>query len=557
MSDTVARTGMGMTDRTVEGIREVLGGKMRWHSPLLFAGPAVIASIAYMDPGNFATNIQAGAKYGYALLWVVLIANVIAMLYQALSAKLGIVTGRNLAEMCRDHFSKPVVWALWIISEVAAMATDLAEFLGGAIGLSLLLHIPLIAGMGVTAVLTYGLLMFDGRGFRPIELIIGSLVAAIGLCYLVQMFIAPIDWAAAGLGSVVPQLPDAGAVTIAVGIVGATIMPHAIFLHSGLTQNRAPARNDDERRRLLRFSNIEVLIALAVAGLVNMAMVIMAASAFHQGHSDVAEIETAYSTLFPLLGPAAAGAFLTALLASGLSSSAVGTMAGQMIMQGFVGFRIPIIVRRLVTMIPAFVVVWLGVNSTNALVISQVVLSIALPAPVIALLIFTRRKDIMGAFANSRLTNVAAVVGALLILTLNAILLLQTFGVNIPAGCQWAITRRKAPRRILTASRRSVDSLAAEMPELLRIAHHIDAGDLAISDLECGRLHAVVLDGDETRQAVDEAVTHGYRRSSREEARDCGLKLHDVVDPDKGPLRGGSLAAAVGVEDDVRRQKRP
>jgi manganese transport protein len=430
MSDAAAR--MGMTDRTVAGIREALSGRMRWHSPLLFAGPAVIASIAYMDPGNFATNIQAGAKYGYTLLWVVLLANVTAMLYQALSAKLGIVTGRNLAEMCRECFPQPVVWALWIISEVAAMATDLAEFLGGAIGLSLLLHVSLIVGMGVTAVLTYGILMFDGRGFRPIEIIIGALVAAIALCYLVEMLIAPIDWAAAGFGSVIPQLTDASAVTIAVGIVGATIMPHAIFLHSGLTQNRAPARNDNERRQLLRFSNIEVLIALAVAGLVNMAMVIMAASAFHEGHSDVAEIETAYSTLTPLLGPAAAGAFLTALLASGLSSSAVGTMAGQMIMQGFVGFRIPIIVRRLVTMIPAFVVVWLGVNSTNALVMSQVVLSIALPAPVIALLMFTRRKDIMGAFANSRLTNIAAVVGALLILTLNAILLLQTFGVNIP-----------------------------------------------------------------------------------------------------------------------------
>ena len=218
MSDAVAREGLtagrgGMTDRTVADIREVLAGRMRWRSPLLFAGPAVIASIAYMDPGNFATNIQAGAKYGYALLWVVLVANVTAMLYQALSAKLGIVTGRNLAELCRDHFPKPVVWALWIVSEVAAMATDLAEFLGGAIGLSLLLHVPLLAGMGVTAVLTYGLLMFDRRGFRPIELIIGALVAAIALCYLVEMVIAPIDWAAAGLGSVVPRLPDADALT--------------------------------------------------------------------------------------------------------------------------------------------------------------------------------------------------------------------------------------------------------------------------------------------------------------------------------------------------------
>jgi manganese transport protein len=392
----------------------------------------VIASIAYMDPGNFATNIQAGSKYGYALLWVVLLANIVAMLFQALSAKLGIVTGRNLAELCREHFPKPVVWALWIVSEVAAMATDLAEFLGGAVGLSLLLHIPLIAGMAITAVLTYAILMADRRGFRPMEMIIGALVAAIALCYLAEMFIAPIDWGAAAFHSFAPQLPDAGALTIAVGIVGATIMPHAIFLHSGLTQNRAPARDDGERRKLVRFSNIEVVIALGVAGLVNMAMLMMAASAFHEGHSDVAEIETAYATLTPLLGAGAAGVFMVSLLASGLSSSAVGTMAGQMIMQGFVGFRIPIIARRLVTMIPAFVVVAFGVNATNALVISQVVLSLALPAPVIALLIFTRRKAIMGAFANSRLTNAAAIAGTLLILILNAILLLQAFGVDIP-----------------------------------------------------------------------------------------------------------------------------
>jgi manganese transport protein len=438
MSNAVARLRTdasgraGLTDRTVAAIRKVLAGQRQWRSPLLFAGPAVVASIAYMDPGNFATNIGAGAQYGYALLWVVVSASVAAMLFQSLSAKLGIVTGRNLAEMCREHFPKPVVWALWVVSEVAAMATDLAEFLGGAIGLSLLLHIPLIIGMGVTGLLVYGILMFESRGFRPTELIIGSLVAAIALCYLVEMVIAPIDWAAVGLGAVVPRLPDAGALTIAVGIVGATIMPHAIFLHSGLTQNRAPVRDDHERRLVLRYSNFEVLVALGIAGLVNMAMVIMAASAFHAGHSDVAEIETAYKTLTPLLGPAATGAFLTALLASGLSSSAVGTMAGQMIMQGFVGFRIPVIVRRLVTMIPAFIVVALGVNSTNALIISQVVLSIALPAPVIALILFTSRKDIMGAFANGALSNAAAVFGALVILTLNAVLLLQAFGVDVP-----------------------------------------------------------------------------------------------------------------------------
>jgi manganese transport protein len=432
MKMSEAALNQGLSDRTADAIHDVLSGKSRRFSPFLFAGPAVVASIAYMDPGNFATNIQAGAKYGYALLWVVLAANVVAMLFQALSAKLGVVTGRNLAEMCREHFPFPLVVGLWIISEIAAMATDLAEFLGGAIGLSLLLHMPLLLGMAVTAVLTYGLLVAAGRGFRPMELIIGALVAAISLCYLIELFIAPVGWAAAAFGSIAPQIPDAGALTIAVGIVGATVMPHAIFLHSGLTQNRAPARNDNERRKLVRFSNREVVIALAIAGTVNMAMVITAASAFHQGHSDVAEIETAYATLTPLLGTGAAAIFLVSLLASGLSSSMVGTMAGQMIMQGFVGFRIPIIVRRLVTMIPAFVVVAIGVNATQALVVSQVVLSLALPAPMIALVLFTRRRAIMGAYANSRLTDVAAIAATVAILALNAILLAQAFGVNLP-----------------------------------------------------------------------------------------------------------------------------
>jgi manganese transport protein len=422
-----------MTDRTTTAIRDVLSGRRRGAgSALLFAGPAVIASIAYMDPGNFATNIQAGAKYGYTLLWVVLMANVIAMLFQALSAKLGIVTGRNLAEMCRERFSTPVVISMWIVSEIAAMATDLAEFIGGAVGLSLLFQIPLLVGMIVTGIVTYGILAFDKQGFRPMELIIGGLVAIIGLCYLVEMFIAPIAWGPAALHSVLPQIPDAAALTVSVGIIGATVMPHAIYLHSGLTQNRAPARDDGERRKLLRFSNREVIVALALAGLVNMAMVVMASGAFHQGHPDVAEIETAYHTLTPLLGAGAAGVFLVSLLASGVSSSAVGTMAGQMIMQGFVGFRIPIWVRRLVTMIPAFIVVALGVNATNALVVSQVVLSIVLPVPMIALVMFTRRADIMGSFVNGRLTDVLAILGTVVILGLNVVLLLQTAGVNIP-----------------------------------------------------------------------------------------------------------------------------
>src|SRR5215470_8656446 len=423
----IAMAGPGsLTARSVAAAREVLGNRRSGFSAYLaFVGPAVVASIAYVDPGNFATNIQAGAKYGYDLLWVVLAANLIAMLFQALSAKLGIVTGRNLAEMCRDEFPPAVVWMMWIVSELAAMATDLAEFLGGAIGLALLFQMPLLGGMAVTACFTYGILMFERSGFRPIELIVGSLVGLIALCYLVEMFIVPVDWGAAAFHTLVPQIADGEALLLAVGITGATVMPHAVYLHSALTQARTPVRSDAETRQVLRFSNQEVVIALAVAGLVNMAMVMMASSAFHAGHSDVAEIETAYHTLTPLLGGAAAGVFLLSLIASGISSSTVGTMAGQVIMQGFVGFRIPVTVRRLVTMVPAFVVVALGVNATKALVISQVMLSIALPLPMIALLIFTRRSDLMGPFVNGRATNLAALLGTAVVLTLNAFLILQ------------------------------------------------------------------------------------------------------------------------------------
>jgi manganese transport protein len=421
-----------LTARSVAAAREVLAGRRSgFAARLAFIGPAVVASIAYVDPGNFATNIQAGASYGYELLWVVVAANLIAMLFQALSAKLGIVTGRNLAEMCRDQFPPSVVWAMWVVSEVAAMATDLAEFLGGAIGLALLFQIPLIAGMAITAAVTYGILTFERSGFRPIEMIVGVLVGVIAVSYLMEMFIAPIDWGAATFHAVTPQIADGGALLLAVGIIGATVMPHALYLHSALTQARTPVRSVRETRQVLQFSHQEVVVALAVAGLVNMGMVMMA-SALHGGHREVAEIETAYHTLTPLLGGSAAGVFLLSLIASGISSSTVGTMAGQVIMQGFVGFRIPLWVRRLVTMAPAFVVVALGVNVTKALVLSQVVLSIALPLPMIALLMFTRRPDIMGPFANGPVTNVASLVGAAVVLALNAVLILHTFGVPLP-----------------------------------------------------------------------------------------------------------------------------
>ncbi|HWE77983.1 MAG TPA: Nramp family divalent metal transporter, partial [Pseudolabrys sp.] len=391
-----------------------------------------VASIAYMDPGNFATNIQAGARYGYTLLWVVLAANLIAMLFQTLSAKLGIVTGQNLAEMCREHFPRPVVWGMWLVSEGAAMATDLAEFLGGAIGLSLLFHMPLFVGMVMTAIVTYGILLLEGQGFRPLELVISALIGVIALSYVAEMFIAPVDWGAAALHTVLPQIADAQALLIAVGVIGATVMPHAVYLHSGLTQHRTPTRDDKDRRVLVRLSNVEVVVALTAAGLVNLAMVAMSSSAFHAGHSDVAEIETAYHSLTPLLGAGAASLFLLSLIASGISSSVVGTIAGQMIMQGFVGFRIPVWLRRVVTMAPAFVVVGMGVNATQALVVSQVILSIALPLPMIALLIFTGRRSVMGRFANTRLTMIVAIAATVLVMTLNAILVAQTFGLPVP-----------------------------------------------------------------------------------------------------------------------------
>jgi manganese transport protein len=413
--------GAGLTRRTSAAIGEVLAGRRRGN-PLLFFGPAVVASIAYMDPGNFATNIQAGSKYGYALLWVVVVANLIAMLFQALSAKLGIVTGRNLAEMCRDRLPRPAIYPMWAVSEIAAMATDLAEFLGGAIGLSLLFGLPLIAGMAITAVVTYAILLLERSGFRAMEIVIAVLVGTICLCYVVELLIAPVAWGEAAASLMRPALPDREALMIAVGIIGATVMPHAVFLHSGLTQARTPANTDAERRTLVRFSNREVVIALAAAGLVNMAMVLMAAAAFH-GQAEVAGIETAYRTLTPLLGGAAAAAFLVSLIASGVSSSVVGTMAGQMIMQGFLRVRIPIWLRRLVTMLPAFAVVAAGVDATTALVMSQVVLSLALPVPMVALVLFTSRRDIMGSFANGPLVQALAVAGGTLVLTLNLVLL--------------------------------------------------------------------------------------------------------------------------------------
>jgi manganese transport protein len=426
MSEAVLRS--GVSDRTAIAAEATLRGQRSGLRSLLpFVGPAVVASVAYMDPGNFATNIQAGARHGYMLLWVVLLANLIAMLFQGLSARLGIVSGHSLAALCRMHFPRPLVIPMWLASEVAAMATDLAESIGAAIGISVLFNLPLLTGLLITFAITWGLLTLQARGFRPLELVITGFVGIISLAYLVELFIAPPDWGQVFYHTVVPQLAGLDSVTLAVGIVGATVMPHAIYLHSALMTDRLKARTDPQRRRLIQYSNLEVVIALSLAGLVNMAMVAMAATVFHQGHADVGEIETAYHTLLPLLGVVAAGAFMVSLLASGLSSSVVGTMAGQVIMQDFVGFRIPLWLRRAVTMVPAVIVVAMGVPATDALVLSQVVLSLVLPVPMIALLLLIRRPGVMGRLTIGTGTQVLAGVATVAVLALNLILLLQNF----------------------------------------------------------------------------------------------------------------------------------
>ena len=416
-----------MSERTRQAAREVLAGRRRgWRALLPFAGPAFIASVAYMDPGNFATNIQGGSLFGYNLLWVVVFANLVAMLFQALSAKLGIVTGYNLPEVCRQQFSKPVAMSMWAVSEVGAMATDLAEFLGATIALNLLFHIPLLLGAVVTGVITYAILLFQ-TGFRPIETLITALVGVIALCYVVETFLSRPDWGQVAYHSVVPWLGSPSAVLLAVGIIGATVMPHAVYLHSSLTQDRIIPGNRQEMRAVIGFSNIDVLIALGIAGLVNLSMMYMAAAVFHfSGHPETSSIDSAYRTLTPLLGGAAAVMFLVSLMASGISSSVVGTMAGQVIMQGFVGFTIPLWVRRVATMIPTIVVIALGVNTTQALVISQVVLSLVLPLPLIVLLLFTNKRSVMGDAITKPAMRVLGIFAAAVIVALNFVLLWQT-----------------------------------------------------------------------------------------------------------------------------------
>jgi manganese transport protein len=398
-------------------------GRIRGFLP--FLGPAFVACIAYVDPGNFATNISGGAQYGYTLLWVILAANLMAMLIQNLTAKVGIATGRNLAELCREHFPRGVSFGLWVQAEIIAMATDLAEFIGAAIALNLLFGVPLFASGLITAVVAFGILGLQRHGHRRFETAIIGFLAIILLGFLYDTLKIGFDSGDAAKGFL-PGFAGTDSVLLATGILGATVMPHVIYLHSALTQKRIPLRDDADRRRMLRYNRVDVTIAMGIAGLVNMSMLVIAASLFHSKGMDVESIEEAHAGFKALVGGGAALAFALALLASGLASSGVGTYAGQVVMQGFIARSIPIVVRRLITMSPALVVLAAGIDPSRALVISQVVLSFGIPFALIPLVLLTRRRDIMGPLVNRRITTGVAAVVAGLITALNLFLVVKT-----------------------------------------------------------------------------------------------------------------------------------
>jgi manganese transport protein len=406
---------------------EQLRGRGRMRTAIAVLGPAFVACVAYVDPGNFATNIAAGATYGYLLLWVLLSANLMAMLIQNLSAKIGIATGRNLPELCREHFPRPVTWGLWVQAEIVAMATDLAEFVGAAIALNLLFGIPLFPAGLITAVVSFAVLALQRRGYRRFELAIAFFLGIILLGFLYDTLRIGFDGGEA-LQGFVPAFEGTDSVLLATAILGATVMPHVIYLHSALTQSRIRPRDDDERRALLRFQRIDVTIAMGIAGLINMSMLVISAALFFGSPLEGLDtIEGAYEGFKDLVGGEAALAFALALLASGFASSSVGTYAGQVVMQGFIARTIPLSLRRAVTMAPALVVLAIGVNPTDALVLSQVVLSFGIPFALVPLVLLTRRRDVMGALVNRRVTTGVAWVVAAMIIALNLFLLWQTF----------------------------------------------------------------------------------------------------------------------------------
>jgi manganese transport protein len=395
---------------------------------LPFLGPAFVAAVAYVDPGNFATNISAGAQYGYLLLWVILCSNLMAMLVQAMSAKLGIATGKNLPEVCRERFPRPVTYGLWLQGEVVAIATDLAEFVGAALALNLLFGIPLFPAGLIVALGTFGILELQRRGFRPLEAVITGMLGVIVLAFAFQVFRVEPEGSRVLAGLFTPRFAGSESVLLAAGILGATVMPHVIYLHSALTQRRVVGRTEAEKRRIFRFELVDVVIAMAVAGAVNASMLVVAAALFNaHGLTGVVGIEGAFHQFGALLGGGSAVVFGVALLMSGFSSSSVGTMSGQIIMQGFINRRIPLFLRRLITMTPALVILGAGVNPSRALVISQVILSFGIPFALVPLLVFCRNRGIMGTLVNHRLTTAVAAVVVALIVALNVALLYLTF----------------------------------------------------------------------------------------------------------------------------------
>lgn len=392
-----------------------------------YLGPAFVVSVAYIDPGNFATNISGGSKFNYSLIWVILFSNLMAIFLQTMSAKLGIATGHTLPEMCAKVFPRSVNWMFWIVAEIGAMATNLAEFLGATLGLYLLFNIPMVYAGLITGILTFLICYMEKYGQKTIEIIISVLVAVICIAYTVELFLAKPDWAQVGIHTIIPSMPNSEALFIAVGMLGATVMPHVIYLHSHLVQHRCTDLSDEGKLKHLKMEKIDVTIAMNIAFIVNAAMVIVSAAVFYSNGVAVDSMEQAHKSLQPLLGSLSSGAFGIALLASGLSSSAVGTMAGQTIMRGFVNLSIPENVTKLITMLPAIIIIAIGVNPMTALVLSQVVLSFILPFPIIQMLIIAKRKDLMGVLANKGFVRVLGVLIAAIIIGLNMILLYLTF----------------------------------------------------------------------------------------------------------------------------------
>ncbi len=400
-------------------------GRVRGRFALV--GPAFVAAVAYIDPGNFATNIEAGASFGYLLVWVVVMSSLMAMLVQYLSAKAGLATGRNLPEIAQQQFGRKTRFGLWVQAEVVAIATDLAEFVGAAIGLNLLFGIGLFPAGLITAVVAFGILALQQRGYRRFELAIAGMLGLVALGFLYDLIAVGHQSAAGIAGGLVPSLSGSDSLLLVVGIIGATVMPHVIYLHSALTQNRIPPADDDERRELLRWLRIDVGLGLGLAGLINLSMMLVAAALFFRiGETGVDSIEAAHQGLLTYVGGGAALAFSVALLSSGLSSSSVGTFAGQVVMQGFMGWRIPLCGRRAVTMTPALIVLGLGLPTTDTLVLSQVVLSFGIPFALVPLILFTRRPDIMGALVNRPITTVVASAIATVIIGLNIYLIIDT-----------------------------------------------------------------------------------------------------------------------------------